>query len=122
MSIERIEMVAPSDGSPAHCKAVVHGPYVYVSGVQGKGPDVGSQASAVLSEIDRLLALGGSDRYQVIRAEITLRSMSDFSGFNAVWNDWVDAGAPPGRACLSGALSDPDALVEISLVAARQNS
>ena len=43
--------------------------------------------------------------------------MENFAALNAVWNDWVDADIPPSRACVSGGLYRPDALVEIVVTA-----
>lgn len=115
MSINRIEV-----GSRMS-KAVVHGDTVYLAGIVANDPkkDVTHQTQEVLAEIDRLLALAGSDKTKILKANIWLASMADFAAMNAVWDAWVPAGNTPARATVEAKLATPDYKVEIMVTAAK---
>ena len=100
--------------------AVVHNGIVYLAGQVGepKG-DVTSQTREILAEIDRLLALAGSDKTRVLRAQIWLADISTFEQMNAVWDTWVVPGHTPARATGEAKLATPDYLVEIIITAAQ---
>jgi len=46
--------------------------------------------------------------------------MKDFTGMNAVWDQWIPKGHAPARACVEARLARPDLLVEVSIIAARK--
>lgn len=101
-------------------QAVVHGGIVYLAGQVGNpGEPVAAQTRTVLSEIDRLLALAGSDKTRILSAQIWLADMADFAAMNAEWDAWVPAGHTPARATGESALAAPDYRVEIIVVAAQ---
>ena len=98
--------------------AVIHNGIVYLAGVVGEpSGDVTSQTKEVLAEIDRLLALAGSDKTRVLRAQIWLADMATFSQMNAVWDAWVAPGHAPARATGEARLATPAYLVEIIITA-----
>ncbi len=100
-------------------QAVVHGDKVYLAGQVGApGKSVTEQTTAILAEIDRLLALAGSDKSKILTAQIWLDDMRDFAEMNAVWDSWVDKANPPARATGGALLATPDYRVEIIVVAA----
>jgi len=99
---------------------VVHNGIVYLAGQVGKpAGDVTDQTRDVLAEIDRLLALAGSDKTRILRAQIWLADMADFAAMNAVWDAWVAPGQAPARATGEAKLATPDYLVEIIVTAAQ---
>ena len=100
-------------------KAVIHGNMVYLAGITARdlSGDVAAQTRDVLETIDGLLAEAGTHKGKVLTAQVWLRDMGLFADMNAVWNDWVDPAIPPSRACVSGALFRPEALVEIVVTA-----
>ena len=100
--------------------AVVHNGIVRLAGVVGDpGSDVAGQTRECLAEIDRLLALAGSDKSRMLRAQIWLADINrDFAAMNAVWDGWVPAGDAPARATGEAKLATPDYLVEIIIDAA----
>lgn len=99
--------------------AVVHNGTVYLAGQVGKpGTSVTEQTTAVLAEIDRLLAAAGTDRTRILSAQIWLASMADFAEMNAVWDGWVAPGHAPARATGESALAAPEYKVEIIVTAA----
>lgn len=102
-------------------KAVIHGDTVYLAGIVADDPkqDVTSQTKQVLVEIDRLLALAGTDKTKLLRTNIWLADMKDFGAMNAVWDTWVSQGNTPARATVEASLATPDYKVEIMVVAAK---
>jgi enamine deaminase RidA (YjgF/YER057c/UK114 family) len=98
---------------------VVHNETVYLAGVVGNpGDDVAGQTRTVLAEIDRLLAVVGSDKTRILRAQIWLADIATFAQMNAVWDAWVPAGHSPARATGESLLAGPEYLVEIIVTAA----
>jgi len=81
--------------------------------------NIETQTSEVLGSIDRLLAQAGSDKSCILMATIYLINMDDYEGMNAVWDNWLPAGAAPCRACVQVAsLANDGWRVEIALTAA----
>ena len=101
--------------------AVVHNGVVYLAGQVGEtGKTVAEQTRSCLAEIDRLLALAGTDKTRILKAQIWLADISTFAEMNAVWDAWVPPGSAPARACVQVAgLADPAWRIEIALAAAR---
>ncbi len=99
---------------------VVHGGIARLAGVVGNpGGDITAQTTDCLAEIDRLLALAGSDKTRILRAQIWLADIGrDFAAMNAVWDTWVPAGDAPARATGEAKLAAPEYLVEIIIDAA----
>lgn len=99
--------------------AVIHGGVVYLAGVVGEpGGSTRTQTEQCLAEIDRLLALAGSDKTRILRAQIWLYDIADFAEMNAAWDGWVPAGNAPARATGESRLFSPDYRVEIIVTAA----
>lgn len=115
MSITRIEV------GPRMSSAVVHGNTVYLAGVvaDDASQDITGQTRQVLEEIDRVLALAGSDKTKILKANIYLPDIKDFQAMNAVWDAWVPAGNTPARATVEAKLANPVYKVEIMVVAAK---
>ena len=101
--------------------AVEHGNTVYLAGIVAKDlkQDVKGQTREVLAEIDRLLAKCGSSKSKVLTATIWVTDIRNRAPMNEVYNEWVDKKNLPARACVEAALADPNALVEIMVVAAK---
>ncbi len=101
--------------------AVIHDGIVHLAGVVGKpGGDVAQQTRDCLAEIDRLLALAGSDRTRILRAQIWLADIArDYAAMNAAWDAWVPAGHAPARATGEAKLATPEYVVEIIVTAAQ---
>lgn len=114
-SIQRIET------GPRMSKAVVYGDTVYLAGIvaDDNKADITGQTQQVLKEIDRLLALAGTDKSKLLRANIWITDMKNFAAMNAVWDAWVSQGNTPARATVEAGLATPDYKVEIMVVAAK---
>ncbi len=107
------------ESGPRMSQAVVHGGLVYLAGqVALPGRPVAEQTAGVLAEIDRLLALAGTDKTRILTAQVWLADMGSFAEMNAVWDAWVPAGHTPARATGEAKLATPDYLVEIIVTAA----
>lgn len=102
-------------------KAVVHGDTVYLAGIvaDDNSQDVTGQTRQILAEIDRLLALAGTDKSKLLRANIWLSDIATFGQMNAVWDAWVSPGNTPARATVEASLATPDYKVEIMVVVAK---
>lgn len=112
--IERIECGARMSG------AVVYNGLVWLAGQVGTpGASVTEQTKDALAEVDRLLALAGSDKTRILSAQIWLADMADFAEMNAVWDAWVPQGATPARATGEAKLAAPEYSVEVIVTAAQ---
>lgn len=114
MSIRRIKC------GPRMSQAVVHGDMVYTAGqvaLNAAGESAGKQTEDILRAIDALLLEAGTDKSQILSANIWLSDMDDFSAMNEVWDAWVVEGATPTRACVESKLASPKFTVEIAVTA-----
>ena len=111
--IKRIEC------GPRMSMAVIHNGVAYLAGQVGKpGDSVADQTREVLAQVDRLLALAGTDKTRILTAQIWLADMADFADMNAVWDAWVPQGNCPARATGEARLATPDYKVEVIVTAA----
>jgi enamine deaminase RidA (YjgF/YER057c/UK114 family) len=117
LAIERQHLI--SEPGPVMSKCVIHGNMVYTAGITASDllGDVSAQMREVLDTVDGLLADAGTDKFKILTAQVWLSDMALFQDMNAVWNAWVDSENPPSRACVSGDLYCPEALVEVVVTA-----
>jgi enamine deaminase RidA (YjgF/YER057c/UK114 family) len=123
MSIKHYRVRTITDenqGQPIISQVVVHGNVVYLAGIT---PDliegcVKAQTRQVLQRVDELLQEAGTDRSRLLSAQVWIADMRLFADHNAVWNEWVDPGSPPVRACLTTEFWRPGMLVEVMVTAA----
>ena len=102
-------------------KVVEANGFVFTAGItpDDTKQDVTGQTRQVLKEIDRLLALCGTDKSKVISATIWVPDIRHRDKMNIAWTEWTGGQNLPGRACLEAKLADPLILVEIAVVAAK---
>ena len=114
MSIKRLHIGARMS------EAVVHNGTIYLAGQVAADPtqDAAGQTQQILTAIDRLLQECGSDKTQILQAQIFLADIAHFSAMNSVWDAWVPAGHTPARATVEAKLARPAFLVEIKVTAA----
>lgn len=79
--------------------------------------DIGGQTRQVLAAIDRLLSEAGTDKTQLVSAQIFLADIAEFPGMNAVWDAWIADAGKPARATVQARLAKPDWKVEIVVTA-----
>ena len=100
-------------------EAAVFNGVAYLAGQVGNpGGDVAQQTKDALAEVDRILALAGTDKTRILSAQIWLADISTFGQMNAVWDAWVPQGHTPARATGESKLATPEYLVEVIVVAA----
>lgn len=80
--------------------------------------DITGQTAQVLATIDRLLAEAGTDKTQILMAQIFVANIKEFDGMNKAWDAWVADGQSPPRATIESRLANPDYKVEIVVTAA----
>ena len=101
-------------------RAVIHNNTVYLCGQVGAdaNTDIAEQTQTMLGKVEVLLNNHNSSKKDILSATIYLKSMSDFSTMNAVWEAWIPQGSAPARACISASMAREELLVEISVIAA----
>lgn len=101
-------------------QSVIHGNTVYLAGqvASDSNADIAVQTQQVLDKIDNLLAEAGSNKSNILSAQIWLTCIAHFAEMNQVWDAWVPEGHAPARACIEARLASPDLLVEIGIIAA----
>ena len=124
MSIIRHEIRKISDenrGQPIISQAVVHGNVAYFAGITPNPivGDIKTQTAQVLRRVDELLNLAGTDKSQLLSAQVWIADMRLFEDHNSVWNEWVDRENPPVRACVGAPLWHAGVRVEIMVTAAK---
>lgn len=101
-------------------RIVIHNDTIYLCGQVAEDASQGiqEQTRTMLAKVDDLLARAGSSRAHILSATIYLKRMDLFGQMNDVWDAWVPEGHAPARACLEARMARPELLVEISVIAA----
>lgn len=108
------------DTSARMSRVVVSGGVVYLSGVVAgdASQDIKGQTAQVLEIIESHLQKGGSDKNNILSAQIWLKDIErDFAGMNEVWDAWLPAGMAPARSTGESKLARSELLVEIIITA-----
>jgi enamine deaminase RidA (YjgF/YER057c/UK114 family) len=107
--------------SAVYSKAVEANGFAFTAGIipSDLSRDAKGQAQEVLAEIDRLLALCGTDKSKLVMANVWLADIRHREAVNEAWTAWIAAGSAPARATVEAKLVDPRMLVEIAVVAAK---
>jgi enamine deaminase RidA (YjgF/YER057c/UK114 family) len=101
--------------------AVIHGNKVYLAGYVAEaaaGKSVKEQTADVLAQIEETLKEAGTDKTNILKANIWLTDISTFSQMNEAWDAWVVPGQTPARATVESKLAAPGLDVEIMVEAA----
>lgn len=100
-------------------ECAIYNGVAYLAGQVGTpGGSVAQQTRDALAEVDRILALAGTDKTRILSAQIWLADMATFAEMNSVWDAWVPQGHTPARATGEAKLATPDYVVEVIVVAA----
>ena len=115
MTLERL------NPGPRMSQAVCIGDIAFLAGQvpDDLGADIAEQTRQVLAKIDAVVESLGRTKADIASVQVWLSDMGDFQGMNAVWDEWVEAGAPPARATGGVALARPGMRVEMIAVVAR---
>ncbi|MGH7775594.1 MAG: Rid family hydrolase [Candidatus Dormibacterales bacterium] len=115
--------------------AVEAGPFIFTAGItaaDGGGPlapaatvppglphfasAVKRQTGCVLDRLGHILEAAGSGLGDVVRAQVLLRSHSDFFAFDEAWRTYFPAD-PPARTVLESDILHPQCLVQVEVIA-----
>lgn len=88
------------------------------SGKMVGGGDVAQEVTQVLKNMRAVLAAGGMEVQDIVRATIFLTDMEDFGRVNEIYADWVGTPAP-ARACVAVKALPRGAKVEIDAIAVK---
>ena len=80
--------------------------------------DIKAQTRRALENVRAILEKGGASLQSVVKTTVFLKDMSEFSGMNEVWDDWVPPGDTPPRATVQARLGKPEWKIEIVVTAA----
>lgn len=99
---------------------VIHGGTIYLSGqvADDTTADIRGQMAQVLLKLETRLAAVGSQKANILSANIWLATMADFEQMNQVWEAWIPADSAPARATVQAQLVTPAHRVEIAVIAA----
>ena len=102
-------------------KAVEHHGFVFLAGITGRDSSAGvkAQTTDILTQIDHLLETHGTDKTQLLQAQIWVKDIRDRDAMNEVWTAWLPKDGAPVRACVQADLADPRLLVEIMVTACK---
>ena len=119
MSVTRYEIT--TGPGPRMSRCVVKGDMVYLAGLTASDTtgDVKNQTQQILDKIDGYLATAGTNKSNLLQANLWITDMANFSAMNEIWNAWVDHENPPVRACVRADLARPEILVEIMVTATK---
>ena len=113
MTITRLEK------SDRYSDAVIYNGVAYLSGAVGRNSaDADSQTREALAEIDRILALAGTDKSRLLSATVWLADIADYDAMNRAWDAWIDKENAPARATGQVPLAREKYRVEITVTAA----
>lgn len=109
------------ESSAVYSKVVEANGFVFTAGIipTDLSRDAKGQAEEVLKEIDRLLALCGTDKSKVVMANLWLNDIRHREAVNEAWAAWTGGKNAPARATVEAKLIDPRMLVEIGVVAVK---
>jgi enamine deaminase RidA (YjgF/YER057c/UK114 family) len=104
--------------------AVIHNGMAYLAGFVAEaaaGKSVREQTADILSQIDATLKQAGTNKSNIVKANIWLTDMALFSQMNEAWDAWVPVGATPARATvesprLAAAGLDVEIMVEAAIL------
>lgn len=109
--------ITRTETGPIFSRAVEYHGFIFTAGITPRDldADMEAQTASVLAQIDALLEVHGTDKTQLLQAQIWLKHMGDREVLNRLWEAWLPEGLAPARACVQAELADPRMLVEIML-------
>jgi enamine deaminase RidA (YjgF/YER057c/UK114 family) len=113
--IKRIETTNRSS------RVVIYNGVVYLGGMfpEDRSVDIIGQTKQALANIDKYLAVAGTDKSRLLTSQIWLKNVHrDWQGMTDTWNAWTAPGAAPTRATAQCELALEDLLIEITVSAA----
>lgn len=127
--LKKIETVEAPKAIGPYSQAVMTQQLVFVSGQLPIDPKVGKivdqsiegQTKLVLDNIEAILKAAGLTFDNVVKTEVFLKDMNDFSAMNAIYAQRFNGPVKPARQAFQVARLPLDALIEISCIALHSN-
>ena len=101
--------------------AVIHNGMAYLAGFVAEtaaGKSVAEQTRDILAQIDETLKAAGTNKANIVKANIWLTDIKTWAEMNTAWDAWVTPGQTPARATVESKLAAPGLDVEIMVEAA----
>lgn len=124
-SLKKIETSQAPKAIGPYSQAVYCNPFLFVSGQLPIDPDTGKvvesdilvQTSLVLDNIEAILKDAGTHWHQVVKTEIFLKDLNDFTLVNSEYSKRINLSLPPARQTIQAGRLPLDALIEVSCIA-----
>lgn len=121
----RIETAEAPKALGPYSQAVVAGEYVFISGQIAIDPKTGQlvgqtieeQTKQVLKNIEAILAQRGLTFENVVKSEVFLKDLKDFSAMNQIYGEKFIHAVKPARATVQVSMLPHNALIEIACIA-----
>lgn len=118
---------APAAIGP-YSQAVVWGDFIFTSGQIPVDPATGNVAAGgieaqtrqVFKNLQAVLAVADSSLSQAVKVTVFLKDMQDFTAVNAIYGEYFSR-PYPARACVEVARLPKDVLIEMEVLAVREN-
>lgn len=106
---------------PKLSDAVEYNGVCYLAGMvaEDMGLGIKGQTEQVLADIDRALALCGTNKSKLLSCTCYISDMRNKPGMDEAWLAWADPKNLPARATVEVRLGSPDTLIEIMATAAK---
>lgn len=113
--------IARHESNKVFSKVVEANGFVFTSGIVADDASqcAKGQTQQVLTEIDRLLALCGTDKSKIVSTMIWVTDIRNRDALNEAWFEWTAGKNMPVRACVEARLASPELLVEIQVTATK---
>lgn len=85
-----------------------------------KGASVAAQANEILQRIDDMLLHEGTDKSEIILANIWLSDLASFEEMNTAWDVWMPDSGTPRRATFEDKNLPPMCNIRIDVAASRK--
>jgi len=117
-------MIVRRELEPLLANVVEAGDMIFTAGciADDEHLDVGGQTRQALGDLDRWLAMCGSDKSHVLQVVIWLSDIRFRDEMNVVWNEWTGGQNLPARACIEARMASPGCLVEIMAIAIKKGA
>jgi 2-iminobutanoate/2-iminopropanoate deaminase len=123
--IVRIETESAPQAIGPYSQGICAGDFVFVSGQIAIDPatsmlidgGMASQTERVIKNISAILEAAGSSLYKVVRCDVFLSSMSNFTSMNEAYDKFFSGLNKPVRTTVEVSRLPKDALLEISAIA-----
>lgn len=110
------------DAGARMSRVVEYGGVLYFCGhvARPEFTTMAEQTVALTERLDELFAQFGTDKDNMLMVNIYLKDIAMRDEMNAVWDKWVTPGKAPARCCVQAAIGDDNALLEITVIAAKK--